>query len=137
MTRQPLVVLVETTDARNQQHSESLTRAGFRVSLIQAEEVEIARVLKQRPAVIAAELDGAGVATTLNLARRFRETPERLIPFVIFGHQLRPQDIEDAARTGALWLQLEPIDGARLVAAVRGLVAASRHEPVEADATLR
>ena len=137
MTPKPLVVLVEPTDARNQHHSESLARAGFRVSSVQTEDVEVARVLEQRPAVIAAELDGAGLVTTLSLAKRFRQNPEaRLIPFVIYGHHLRPQDIEDAARAGALWLQLEPADGARLVAAVRGLVAAS-HPEIEADATVR
>jgi DNA-binding NarL/FixJ family response regulator len=90
------------------------------------EEVDVARVLEHEPAVVAAELDDAGLITVLNLARRFREIPEaRLIPFIIYGHHLRPQDIEDAARTGALWLQLEPADGARLVSAVRGLIAAS------------
>ena len=138
MTPKPLVLLVEPTDARNQQHSESLARAGFRVSSVQTEEVEVARVLEQRPAVIAADLDSAGLVMTRDLARRLRQDREaRLIPFVIYGHHLHPQDIEDAARAGALWLQLEPTDGSRLVAAARGLLAASRNEPVEADATLR
>jgi hypothetical protein len=59
-----------------------------------------------------------------------------LIPIVIYGHQLRPQDIEDAARVGALWLHIEPADGARLVAAVRGLFAASHQDTIEADPTL-
>jgi CheY-like chemotaxis protein len=108
------------------------------VSSVQTEEVEVARVLEQRPAVIAADHDSAGLVTTLDLARRLRQNQEaRLIPFVIYGHHLHPQDIEDATRVGALCLQVEPTDGARLVAAVRGLLAASRNEPVEADATLR
>jgi CheY-like chemotaxis protein len=134
----PLVLLVEPTDARNQPHSKFLARAGFRLSSVQTDEVDVARVLEQRPAVIAAELDSSGLVTALSLAKRFRQDPEaRLIPFIIYGHHLRPQDIEDVARAGALWLQLEPSDGARLVAAVRGLLAASRNERVEADATPR
>ena len=138
MPPHPLVLLVEPTDARNRHHCESLTQAGFRVSSVQADAVEVARVLQQRPAVVAAELDGSGLKTTLSLAKRFRQNPEaRLIPFIIYGHHLRPQDIEDAARAGALWLQLEPTDGARLVAAVRGLLAACRNEPVDAAETRR
>jgi PleD family two-component response regulator len=124
---QPLVLLIEPKRARHQ-HQESVARAGFRVASLAADDVEIARIVEQCPAVVAAELDGSR-SRTLNLARRFRQIPEtRLIPFLIYGHKLPPRDIEDAARAGALWLQLEPTDGARLVAAVRGLVAASRRD---------
>lgn len=95
-------------------YSEVLGRAGFRVATVAVQDVDMAQVLAQRPAVIATELDGSGSVSTLNLARRFRQTPEaRLIPFIIYGHELSPRDIEDAARAGALWLQLEPGDGAR------------------------
>ena len=112
-------------------------RAGYGLSSVAAEDMDIAHVLQQRPAVIAAELDHSGLVGTLNLAKRFREnTQGRLIPFIIYGHELRPQDIEDAARAGALWLQIEPTDGARLVAAVRGLIAATRKEPIGADGSL-
>lgn len=91
-----------------------------------SENLDIGRVLEQAPAVVAAELKGDG-STTLSLARRFRQTPEaRLIPFIIYGHELRARDIQEAARAGALWLQMETTDGARLIAAVRGLIAASR-----------
>ena len=131
MPQQSLVLIVEPKDAGNHSHTDFLVRAGFRVESVAPEEADIARVLERRPAVVAAELDGRGALPTLNLARRFRENPQaRLIPFIIYGHQLRPQDIEEAARAGALWLQLEPADGARLVAAVRGVIAASRRENV-------
>jgi hypothetical protein len=97
------------------------------------EEVDIAGVLEQGPAVVAAQLDGSGASSTLNLAHRFRQTPQALlIPFVIYGHELRPGDIEDAARIGALWVQLEPSDGARLVAVVRGLIRTSDDSSLEA-----
>jgi CheY-like chemotaxis protein len=96
---------------------------------VSTEKVDVARILEQGPAIVAAELDGSGAGRTLNLARRFRQDLRaRPIPFIIYGHQLRPQDIEDAARAGALWLQIEPTDGARLAAAVRGLIAASRRD---------
>jgi hypothetical protein len=93
------------------------------------EDFDIGRVLEQAPAVVAVELDGDG-CTTLGLARRFRQTPDaRLIPFIIHGHALPPRDIEEAARAGALWLQMEATDSPRLIAAVRGLIAASRKGP--------
>jgi len=126
---QSLVLLVVPRGVRNRHHAETLARAGYRVSSVAAETVTIGDVLQQRPAVIAAELEHSGLEGTLSLAKRFRENPQALlIPFIIYGHQLRPEDIEDAARAGALWLQIEPTDGARLVAAVRGLIAASRKE---------
>ena len=126
---QLLVLLVVPRGVRNQQQAETLARAGYRVSSVAAEDLDIADVLQKRPAVVAAELDHSGSVWTLNLAKRFRENSDGLlIPFIIYGHQLRPRDIENAARAGALWLQVEPGDGKRLVAAVRGLIAASRKE---------
>jgi CheY-like chemotaxis protein len=122
---QPLVLLVEPKGAQHA-HSDVVRRAGFRVAIIAAHEFDVARVLAQSPAVIAAELDGSGSVATLGLARQFRQNPQgRPIPFIVFGQHLRNSDIEDIARAGALWLQLGPADGARLVAAVRGLIAAS------------
>ena len=120
----PLVLLVEPEGARHR-HAARIASAGFRVASMASEDLDIGRVLEQSPAVVAAELAGDG-STTLSLARRFREIPDaRLIPFIIYGHELRARDIEEAARAGALWLQMETTDGARLVAAVRGLIAAS------------
>src|SRR5215208_539009 len=131
MADQPLVLLVEPRGAQHT-HSEKISHAGFRVTTVAAHEFDVPRVLAQSPAVIAAELDGAGSASTLSLARQFRQNPQgRPIPFIVFGHHLRNSDIEEIARAGALWLQLEPADGARLVAAVRGLIAAS--EKAETD----
>jgi CheY-like chemotaxis protein len=133
MAVQPLVLLIEHESGRHP-HTELLAHAGFRVASVATEKVDVAGVLEQRPAVVAAELDGSGSATTLSLAKRFRQDPRaRPIPFIIYGHHLRPQDIEDAARAGALWLQLEPTDGARLVAAVRGLIAASQKHRAFSD----
>ena len=134
MADEPLVLFVEPKGARHQ-HAQFVARAGFRVATLAVEEIDVDDVLAQSPAVIAAELDGSASRTTLDLARRFRQSRQaRLIPFIIYGHELRPRDIEDAARAGALWLQLEPDDGARLVAAVRGLIAGSRNElPTKMD----
>ena len=126
MDAQPLVLLIEP-QAPQHRHADALAKAGFRPVSVLAENLDVGRVLEQRPAVIAAELDGSA-NVTLDLAKRLRQDRHtRYTPVVIYGHELRAQDIENAARAGALWLQIEPGDGARLVAAVRGLVAASRN----------
>jgi hypothetical protein len=46
-------------------------------------------------------------------------------PVIVYGYGLSAEEIEHAARAGALWLQLEPSDGTKLVAAIRGVLAAS------------
>ena len=130
---QSLVLLVEPNGTRNEAHRAALADAGFRVVSVGTEAIDIADILHQRPAVVAAELDGPGSVATLNLAKKFRQDARtRPIPFIIYGHHLQPQDIEETARVGALWLQLEPRDGARLVAAVRGLIRASVERSIEA-----
>jgi CheY-like chemotaxis protein len=126
MADRPLILLVEPQVAKHR-HADELRNAGFRTLSVPVAEADVDCVVAHRPAVIAAELDGSAAGGgTLEFARRLREQREtQLIPLVIYGHELSHQDIESTARVGALWLQLEPNDGARFVAAVRGLIAAS------------
>jgi len=124
----PLVVLIKSEDGHDE-HAEALSRSGFQVMRVPARGASVPDILDQSPNVIAIELRSTETAHVFDLVRRFRESPKaRLIPVVVYGHHLRVDDIEAAARAGALWLQLEPTDGARLAAAARGLVAAARRE---------
>jgi hypothetical protein len=123
----PVVLLVEPSHP-NHQHAELLTRAGLRVVRLPPHEVNSRLLDEVKPAIIAAELDGSQQSDALDLASRLREaarprsTP---IPGIVYGHSLKPEDIEGAARGGAMWLQLEPSDGLKLVAAIRGVLAAA------------
>jgi hypothetical protein len=102
-----------------------MSKAGFRVVSVPAHRASVRYELDQQPSVVAAELGAASAAQTWQFVRRFRQDGDaRLIPCIVYGHGLKADDIETAARAGALWLQLEPSDGARLLAAARGLVAA-------------
>jgi len=125
----PLIVLVETENSEHH-HAETASRAGFRVISVPVHEAKAGHVLDQAPNVVAVELSAANPDQTWEFVRRFRQhQAARLIPCIVYGHRLQTGDIETAARAGALWLQLEPSDGARLLAAARGLVAAARKEP--------
>lgn len=125
MAGSPLVVLIEPPHRRHH-HADTLSRAGFQVVQVAAQDTGVESILGQRPSLVAAELVPTDSAPTWAFVRRFREDPAtRFIPLIVFGDHLRLEDIEAAARSGALWLQLEPSNGARLVAAARGLVAAA------------
>jgi hypothetical protein len=124
----PLFVLIEQ-DGTEHHHAEIALRAGFRVVSVLAQEASAAHIVDQAPSVVGVELSSTNPGQTWEFVRRFRQISEaRLIPCLIYGHHLQADDIETAARAGALWLQLEPSDGARLIAAARGLVAAAGRE---------
>jgi hypothetical protein len=124
MDTTPLILLLKPEGAQ-QHHHDLLSAAGFRV-VTSAIPGEIGALLDYGPAVVAAELVAAHAPRTLELARKFRALPRtRAIPFIIYGTHLRRYEMETATRAGALWLHIEPRDGAKFVAAVRGVLAAS------------
>jgi hypothetical protein len=129
----PLVLLAESDHAEHH-HLEILTRAGFRVVRLPVDELTSTLIRDVKPAIIAVELDGSRQGDALDLAPRLRRDarPRAIpIPIIVYGHGLSPADIEAAATGGAMWLQLEPSDGAKLVAAIRGVLAAAdpQHQP--------
>jgi hypothetical protein len=118
----PLILLLKPKGAQ-QHHEGLLSDAGFRV-VTSAFPRDAGALLEYGPAVVAAELVAAHAPRTLDLARKFRELPlTEAIPFIIYGPHLRTYEIERTTRTGALWLHVEPRDGAKFVAAVRGVLA--------------
>ena len=127
----PLVLLVEPSDYQHN-HAELLTRAGFRVVRLPTAEITAQLIQEVNPAIVAAELNGSGSSDALDLAPRLRRatsvSPPRSyssalsVPVIVSGHSLSAPDIERAARGGAMWLQLEPSDGVKLVAAIRGVL---------------
>jgi hypothetical protein len=128
LSSSPVVVLIEPEGSQHR-YGDSLSSAGFHVVHVRTSEANVARVLKPSPSVVAAELIQSHAIDILDFVRRFRENPEaRLIPFILYGQSLARRDIEDAARAGAMWLQLDASDGSRLAAAARGLISASHKQ---------
>ncbi len=124
-TAPPVVLLIEPSEPKHQ-HADLLTQAGFRVASAPLDEVMSGFVTDVKPAIIAVELDADRAQDVLHLAQRVHtEWRLRDTPVIVYGHGLSAEDIEHAARAGALWLQLEPSDGNKLVAAIRGVLAAS------------
>jgi DNA-binding NarL/FixJ family response regulator len=130
----PLVLLVEDSDHQHD-HAGLLTRAGFRVVRLPTAEITAQLIQEVNPAILVAELNGSRSSDTLDLAPRLRGAISRSsprsygsassIPVIVYGHSLSAPDIERAARGGAMWLQLEPADGVKLVAAIRGVLGAA------------
>jgi hypothetical protein len=48
---------------------------------------------------------------------------------IIYGDQLQAHDIDDASRTGLLWVQVGRDDKLRLLAAIRGVLAGTADAP--------
>lgn len=76
------------------------------------------------------------VADTLELARHLQSNDRaRAIPFVVYGAQLSAFHIESIARAGAMWLQIEPSQGTKMVGAIRRIVAAGARNAVQSTRT--
>jgi hypothetical protein len=133
----PLVLLVEPSAARHH-HAALLAGAGFRVELLPPQAVTTQLIQDTNPAIIAIELDESNPGDALELAPRLRASADSRLtgpeerrgskfrtPVIVYGHGLAAADIERAARGGALWVQLEPADGVKLVAAIRGVLTAA------------
>ena len=123
----PLVLLAESAHAEHH-HGEMLTRAGFRVVTLPVREVMPPLIRDVKPAIIAIEFDGSQPSDALDLAPRLRADPRPRaipIPVIVYGYGLSAPDIERAATGGAMWVQLEPSDGVKLVAAIRGVLTAA------------
>jgi hypothetical protein len=133
----PLVLLVEPSPARHH-HADLLRRAGFHVELRSPRAVTAQLLEEANPAIIAVELDESSPNDALELTPRLRGSIQSRLteseegrgsgvrtPVIVYGHGLAAADIERAARGGALWLQLEPSDGVKLVAAIRGVLTAA------------
>jgi hypothetical protein len=131
----PAVLLVESSSPEHH-HAELLRRAGLHVMRLPLEQATSHRIQELNPAIIAVEFDGSRPSDALDLVPRLHgdarsdptrttgERAARYIPVIVYGHGLSAPDIESAARGGAMWLQLEPSDGVKLVAAIRGVLTA-------------
>jgi hypothetical protein len=120
----PVVVLFQSR--ANVDHSDALARAGLRVEVISDEGVTEDIVLSLGPNLIAIEFDASRGPSAFDLPRRLRANPRmNTIRIIMYAPLLRAEHIEDIARSGLMWLQVGTADNLKLIAAVRGVLAAA------------
>jgi len=108
----------------NDDYAALLRRSGFTVEIASGGNADTATLVATRPALVAIQIDPARGAEMMESARLLRAHPQlRNTPIIVFATLLNAEQIEMAARSGLLWLQITPVD--KLVAAVRGLLSAS------------
>ena len=127
-TSSPLVLLVVSSDIKHR-HAAILAADGFRVATQTEPESTVRAIMKMEPSIIVAELDSASDVTLVLVRTLHQHALARYIPMIVYGFGLTPEQIESTARSGAMWLQLEPSDGYKLLGAVRGVLAAKAVPP--------
>jgi DNA-binding NarL/FixJ family response regulator len=127
---QPLLLLVQAHEAPDH-HRRALIHAGFRVhdasDLTQLER----DVLTIRPALIAIDLAVVAAVDVFRWLSRLHgraDAPD--IPVIVYAEQLQAEEIASAARARPLWVQISAADDLKLVAAIRGVLAAGGAEGV-------
>src|SRR5688572_23885375 len=117
-----LVLLLTPTQPHKHDHTAVLTKEGYRVQVHTHSEASVTEILRLDPAVVIAELGDEGRAGMFELVQRLKEHKlTRHIPLIVYGVGLTAGEIESTARAGAMWLQLEPRDGYKLLGAIRGV----------------
>ena len=121
----PVVLLIAPGDPHHD-HTRILADAGFRIITQSRDDASVKDIIDLDPRIVIAELsDGAGTDAIFNLVRRLKaHHMARHIPLIVYGTGLTADQIETTAHAGAMWLQLEPRDGYKLLAAVRGVLRA-------------
>jgi DNA-binding response OmpR family regulator len=127
VSQQPIVLLVTPEkQARSHDHTAILSKAGFQVVNHTHEAASVAEIVRLEPRIIIAELGEGGRDAMFNLVRRVKAHQfGRHIPLIVYGVGLTADEIETTAHAGAMWLQLEPTDGYKLLGAVRGVLRAA------------
>jgi DNA-binding NarL/FixJ family response regulator len=123
--QQPVVLqITPQPDERVHDHAAILASAGFHVITHTHDQSSVKAVLRLAPRIVVAELADGGRETMFDLVQQLKASA-RHIPVIVYGVGLTAVEIETIARAGAMWLQLEPTDGFKLVGAVRGVLRAT------------
>ena len=125
-TSQPIVLLITPLKPPPaHDHTAVLKKSGFTVVNHTHEDASVPEILSLDPRIIVAELGDGGRVAMFDMVRRLKAHPTvRHIPLIIYGVGLTADEIEATAHAGAMWLQLEPTDGYKLLAAIRGVLRA-------------
>ena len=130
------LLLLESDENARAAYTRALRDAGCTVSMATDSAHAHTAALAEMPDVIVVGFDPSVREDRFKLCRRLGADPRtRQVPILLTSAIVNHNDLELATSTGVLVLVLESRDAAKLVSAVRGIVAA-RHKPPPLRASL-
>jgi DNA-binding response OmpR family regulator len=137
--RTPAAILfLEDCDESRADVVEALRTAGFHVTPVADSQAARPLVHQIRPRVIVASMDARTRADRVMFCREIRSDARTArIPLLLTTDCMTEEDVCLATDPGALVLMMTRDDDAKLVAAIQGVLAAQRAEPLSASARRR
>jgi len=133
-----IALLMEGRNNFRTAYSEALRLAGLTVTEARDVQQALDAVSTIQPTIIVAGFDSETRDDCLSLCRAMKADPHTTrIPIVLTTPDLSGDDVALATDPGVLVLTLMPSDGAKLAAAINGVLAAQRAEPLRADEEMR
>ena len=125
------VLLLEGRDEVRAAHSEALRAAGLHVTEARPSQQVQDALEAINPSIIVVSFDAQTRDDRLSLCRAVKADPRtRRIPIVLTTSDMTSDDVGLATDPGVLVLTLALSDGAKLAAAINGVLAAQRAEPL-------
>lgn len=125
------VLLLEAREDFRAVHAEALRLAGLDVTEVGDSRTALNVAEAIRPRVIVASFDSRTRDDRLTFCRDIKADPRtRDIPILLASADVTDRDVEVATDAGVLVLTVPEPDGHKLVAAVEGVLAAERAEPL-------
>lgn len=119
------VLLVVSSDDVRRAFSQALCPSQFQLMIVPDAHNAFDTAVTRKPDVIVATFDPDHRDDRLDLCRRIcADSHTRDIPILLTSETIDVEDVRLATKAGALALAAHPLDGAKLVGAIRGVLAA-------------
>jgi len=123
------VLLLDARERERIRYADILRDAGFLVTALTDSEETFRLAGDSQPRVIVAAMTADSRADCLALCRRLKADPRtRTIPTLLASPTMGDEDIRLATAVGVLALTVSPNNGAKLVSAIRGVLAVDERE---------
>jgi CheY-like chemotaxis protein len=128
------VLLVEARDDSRSGHATALREAGLDVIRVRDSQAALEALKSVMPKVLVAGLNSRTRDDHVRLCREIRsDSRTEQIPILLTTERMMDHDAELATDPGALVVTATQHDGMKLVAAVQGVLAGQRAEPLRAS----
>src|SRR5215831_11507948 len=135
-TAMTTVLFLEPRDGFRSEHANALRSVGFDVISVHDSTAALESLQTRVPKILIARLDARTRDDHLGLCRHIKsDTRTKHISILLATDAISGDDVRLATDLGVLVLALPPDNGAKLVAAVQGILAGQRSKPL-APATM-